>query len=106
MRIRISLFAHHRQVAGVRRVEVEVPDGATVLDAWNALLVAVPALAAAASYSRFARNGVYVSTAEAVRDGDEVAVVPPISGGGGTGAPGAGMPTRSACPTTGPDVRH
>lgn len=82
MRISIRLFAMQRQQIGSRQVIVELPDGATVGAAWEALAATYPIVAPAGPVLRFARNGVYADEAERLSDGDELAVIPPVSGGG------------------------
>jgi molybdopterin converting factor subunit 1 len=86
MRVRVRLFARQREIAGTREVAVELPAGATVQDAWAAVAVLHPALADGRAYVRFARNGVYTAADTALEDDDEVACIPPVSGGAGEGA--------------------
>lgn len=81
MRIRVRLFAIQRELAGTREVALELPDGGTVADAWNALVDLHPALAPGRASVRFARNGAYADDATSLSDGDEVAMIPPVSGG-------------------------
>ena len=83
MRIRVRLFAIQRELAGTREVALEVPDGATIADAWEALVARYPALTPGRDFVRFARNGAYADDATTVADGDEVAMIPPVSGGSG-----------------------
>jgi molybdopterin synthase catalytic subunit len=90
MRIRVRLFARQREIAGSREVVVEVADEATIEDAWAALAATFPALADGRPYVRFARNGAYAGADEPLADGDEVACIPPVSGGAGEQAPGDG----------------
>jgi molybdopterin converting factor subunit 1 len=91
MRIRVRLFATQRELAGTREVGLEVADDATVADAWDALVARFPALAPGRDFVRFARNGAYADDTTTLRDGDEVAMIPPVSGGaGGAGARSAG----------------
>ena len=59
----------------------QLPEGADVAMAWDALVADLPAVAGAASVVRFARNGAYVPTTEPLADGDELAVIPPVAGG-------------------------
>lgn len=80
-RIRVRLFAVQRELAGQRQVELELPDGASIEAAWLALVALHPALAAGRSAVRFARNGVYADSTETLDDGDELACIPPVSGG-------------------------
>ena len=82
IRIRIRLFAVQREIAGTREVVVELPGPATIEDAWGALMERHPLLAPGRSSVRFARNGVYAEASEPIADGDEVAMIPPVSGGG------------------------
>jgi molybdopterin converting factor subunit 1 len=81
MHVRVRLFARQREIAGAREVAVEVPDGATIEDAWAALVVLHPALASGRPYVRYARNGRYTDAKAALEDGDEVACIPPVAGG-------------------------
>jgi molybdopterin synthase catalytic subunit len=91
MRVRLRLFARQREIAGAREVGVELAPGSTIEDAWAALVALHPALADGRPYVRFAHNGQYADAATALADGDEVACIPPVSGGSGEdgGGPGA-----------------
>ncbi|MGH2468037.1 MAG: molybdenum cofactor biosynthesis protein MoaE [Candidatus Limnocylindrales bacterium] len=81
MRLTVRLFALQRQQLGRRAVELEVPAGATIEDAWQALAAAHPTLAPARASMRFARNGVYTDALETLAEGDELALIPPVAGG-------------------------
>ena len=81
MRVRIRLFAIQRELAGTREHTLELSDGATVGDAWDGLVAAFPALAPGRPSVRFARNGAYADAATPLTEGDEVAMIPPVSGG-------------------------
>jgi MoaE-MoaD fusion protein len=83
VRIRVRLFAIQRELAGTREVALELPDGATVADAWRQLAALHPALEPGRASVRFARNGAYADESTALSDGDEVAMIPPVSGGQG-----------------------
>lgn len=85
LRVTIRLFAMQRELAGTREVALAIPDGATIEDAWEALVARFPTLAGGRPYVRFARNGAYAEPPTALADGDEVAVIPPVSGGGRAG---------------------
>ena len=92
-RIRVRLFAVQRELAGQRQVELELPDGSSIETAWLALVALHPVLAAGRSAVRFARNGVYADPTEMLGDGDELACIPPVSGGAdepGTDQPAPG----------------
>lgn len=90
MRVRVRLFAIQRELAGTREVSLDLPADASVTDAWDALVTRYPALEPGRDYVRFARNGAYADGAMTLQDGDEVAMIPPVSGGGGS----AGGPPR------------
>ena len=81
VRVRIRLFAVQRELAGTREVAVELPDGADVEAAWRALVSRYPVLSPGRPSMRFARNGEYADPATGLADGDEVAMIPPVSGG-------------------------
>jgi len=88
MHIRIRLFAVQRELAGTREVPLELADGATVADAWDGLVTAYPALAPGRDSVRFAVNAAYAEPGTALADGDEVAMIPPVSGGSPGASPG------------------
>jgi molybdopterin synthase catalytic subunit/molybdopterin converting factor small subunit len=97
VRVRIRLFAMQRELAGTRGVEVALPAGSTIDDAWAALVERFPILAPGRAALRFARNGGYAPPETELGDGDEVAMIPPVSGGApaaGDGTPAAGMRMR------------
>jgi molybdopterin synthase catalytic subunit len=81
MRIAIRLFAIQREQAGFRDGVLDLPDGSTVADAWQRLVADVPALASGTGVVRFAVNARYADGAEPLREGDEVAFIPPVAGG-------------------------
>ncbi len=85
MQIVVRLFALQRQQLGTGRLEIDVPDGATVSGAWDALALRYPQLGPAGSVVRFARNGTYAGTDDALEAGDELAVIPPVAGGADAG---------------------
>jgi len=79
--VRIRLFAVQRELAGTREVRVDLPDGSDVEAAWSALVGRFPVLAPGRASLRFARNGDYADPTTLLSDGDEVAMIPPVSGG-------------------------
>lgn len=70
------MFAGLREQAGTGALEVEVADGSTVADVWPLL-----GLGDEPAGLLYARNRRYVDRSEALNPGDEVAVIPPVSGG-------------------------
>ena len=74
MVVTVRLFAGLRERAGRDRVDVELPEGALVSDLLEAMDVAPRSCVVAI-------NREYATESEPVRAGDEVALVPPVSGG-------------------------
>jgi molybdopterin converting factor subunit 1 len=81
MRITVRLFARLRELAGAGDLEVEVPDGSTVRTVWERLTAAHPALQPHGASVSAAVNEDYARLTTRVSDGDEVAFLPPVSGG-------------------------
>ena len=77
MRVTVRLFAALRERAGAGRRELELPQGATAGDVFAALEIGAepPGLA-------YAVNQEYAERSAVLADGDEVALIPPVSGGG------------------------
>ena len=82
MNVRVRLFAVLRERAGRDSIEIEVAEGATVADALEEL-AATPSLTEALARLpvRMAVNRAYASADTRLGPGDELALIPPISGG-------------------------
>jgi molybdopterin synthase catalytic subunit len=76
VQVKARLFAGLRERAGAGNVELELPDGATVADVWPTL-----GLGDEPPGILYALNRAYVDRAATLSAGDEVAVIPPVSGG-------------------------
>jgi MoaE-MoaD fusion protein len=83
--ITARLFARLREQAGTDCEQVELAGG-TVADVYRALRERHPALEPDLQLIRPARNQSFADWTERVEDGDEVAFIPPVSGGSGDGA--------------------
>jgi len=83
VRVTIRLFARLRELAGASELDRIVPDGSTALDVWNGLAEEFPALAAYTKAISVAVNEDYARLTVGVRDGDDIAFLPPVSGGSG-----------------------
>jgi molybdopterin converting factor subunit 1 len=82
MRVTVRLFARLRDMAGgAGELVRDVPEPATVQTVWDAIVAEVPALAAYERTMSVAINAEYARMAAPVREGDEVAFLPPVSGG-------------------------
>ena len=86
--VTVRLFAGVREAAGVSAVGVELPAPATIGDAVEAASRAVPGVWKLPKTVLLASNGEYGSNETQVEDGDEVAIIPPVSGGAGVAASG------------------
>ena len=80
MRVSVRLFAGLRERAGGQHVEVELPDGAVVEDLLAAM-GSTPVGPLAPGQCVVAINREYAPRDEPIREGDEVALIPPVSGG-------------------------
>ncbi len=74
-------FASARDATGVDSASVELPSASTTDDLVRLLLQRHPALLRIASTAVLSVNLRYVDAATQLVDGDEVAVIPPVSGG-------------------------
>ena len=80
MRVHVRTFASLRE-ASVDRSDVDLADGSDVEAAWAALAARHPGLVPHRPFVRAARNGAYAAWDELLAEGDEVAFLPPVSGG-------------------------
>ena len=80
MRTSVRTFAILRELS-TDRAELLLDEGARVEDAWRMFAAQFPSLAPHRPYVRAARNGAYADWTDALADGDEVAFLPPVSGG-------------------------
>jgi molybdopterin synthase catalytic subunit len=82
MRISVRTFAVLRELS-TPRDSLDLPEDASLADAWRAFAERYPALAPHGEYVHGAVNGVYAAWDTPLHDGDEVAWLPPVSGGAG-----------------------
>lgn len=80
-RVTIKLFATLRERARTDELDREFPEGITVGDIWRRLVAEFPALGGHHDSVAFAVNHEYVDDGYRPRAGDEVAFIPPVSGG-------------------------
>lgn len=83
MQVQVRLFAVCRERAGKDRLTLELSEPATVASLLEALAEAEAALVPVLPAVRVAVNQAFVGADAAVADGDEVALIPPVSGGSG-----------------------
>jgi molybdopterin synthase catalytic subunit len=80
MNVRVVLFAKPRELVGQPQVELALPVGATPADAWSQLSTRYDLGPLPRSF-RCAVNSEYAGWDDPLKDGDELAVIPPVSGG-------------------------
>lgn len=81
MKIQVLLFAHLKDAAGRRAVELELPAPATAAGLKRKLAEVCPALAPALAHALVAVNREFASDETPIAEGAEVALFPPVSGG-------------------------
>lgn len=81
MRVRVKFFAYTREITGRKEMEMEVNEAARLGDILDILVERFPALKSYREEIKMAINHEYAPLETAVRDGDEVAILPPVSGG-------------------------
>lgn len=78
--VKVLLFGAAADQAGTRETEITA-NGVTLDELWSMLTLKYPALSPMRGTLAFAINGEYAKGTETVAAGDEVAVLPPVSGG-------------------------
>ena len=81
IRVHVKFFAAARDAAGTASTDLELPTSATVADALAVLIEQFPPLATHADRLAVAVNLSYARRDQALNDDDELALIPPVSGG-------------------------
>jgi len=81
MKAKVRLFARLADLAGTRETELELGEGLSVAEAFEVLCRRFPEMADLAGSLMYAVNAEYVSPDHPLRAGDELALIPPVSGG-------------------------
>lgn len=81
MRIEVRLFAQARERVGSGQARLELPDGSSVSDALTVLERLYPALGELRPHLAVAVDGTLARGGDALADGCELALLPPVSGG-------------------------
>ncbi|HEX4000870.1 MAG TPA: MoaD/ThiS family protein [Pirellulales bacterium] len=81
MKLVVKLFALAKELYGDDKIAVELPPGATVGDLRVCLSAAIPALSPLIAGMLIAVNSEYALDRSPLAVGDEVACIPPVSGG-------------------------
>ena len=81
MRVTVRLFAGLRDIAGSSELRIDLPENATAGSLWDSLATEHSALAKYRNVISTAVNEDYAKLDCTLSDGDEVAFLPPVSGG-------------------------
>ena len=81
MRVKVQLFARLRELAGRGEYDCDVPAGSSVADVWRAVSERHSSLQPFGNAISCALNADFARMSAPVKDGDEVAFLPPVSGG-------------------------
>ena len=81
MRIHVRLFALLKDRAGSDHIELNLPEKSTIATAVEQLRHRIPALADHLNHIAFALNRSYTQSNTPLQEGDELALIPPVSGG-------------------------
>ncbi|HEX2835937.1 MAG TPA: molybdopterin converting factor subunit 1 [Thermoanaerobaculia bacterium] len=81
MKVRLLFFAVLRDIAGTDERELTLRDGATARDVWNALRTEFARLTDYIDPPMTAVNEEYAEPDQVLREGDELAFIPPVAGG-------------------------
>jgi len=90
--ITVRLFARLAELAGTREMELDIGEGLTAADAYRLLARRDPALAGFEASLAYARNREYVGGDTPLAPGDELALIPPVSGGSRSAGGSAARP--------------
>lgn len=81
-KVSVRLFARLGDIAGTRETEVEMGEGLRAIDVYRLLCESYPEMAGLNGSLMYAVNAEYVDAETPLTDGDELALIPPVSGGG------------------------
>jgi len=79
--MKVLFFAQAREAAGCDDCDIKLPIPMVQSGFWSVLIESCPSLAPFEKSARLARNGSYMLPDEMIQPDDEIAVIPPVSGG-------------------------
>ena len=83
MKVKVKFFALIREKIDAREINIEIKDGSTLGVLWEELKNSYLVLKNINSSLLFSVNHEYASLDSLLKEGDEIALIPPVSGGGG-----------------------
>ena len=81
MKVRLLFFAVLRDITGTSSADLEIPEGTRAADVWQRLCLDYQRLAGYTQPPMTAINESYAAPDTVLRDGDELAFIPPVAGG-------------------------
>lgn len=81
MNVRVRLFARYRELAGASELDLDVPAKSTALDVFDRIAERFPDMRSMRDSTLMAIDADYVRPHTELRDGEELALMPPVSGG-------------------------
>ncbi|MEM2899461.1 MAG: molybdopterin converting factor subunit 1 [Thermoplasmata archaeon] len=81
MKVKVRYFASHREAAGVHEEDIIIEDGKSVSELFDILSKKHPELAKFKNHTLFSINRQYANLDTKLKENDELAMFPPVSGG-------------------------
>ncbi len=81
MQLQVTFYGVLQQIVGARQLTLELPDGASVQTLANILVAQYPSLAERLPTVAFAVDDALVASEHVLHEGDQIALLPPVSGG-------------------------
>ncbi|HEX6512820.1 MAG TPA: MoaD/ThiS family protein [Chloroflexota bacterium] len=81
MNVRVRLFARYRELAGTGSLEMDVPPSSTAIQVFDRVAEQFPAMQPMRASTLMAIDSDYVRPETELREGEELALMPPVSGG-------------------------
>jgi molybdopterin synthase sulfur carrier subunit len=79
--VKLKLFAAYQEAYGCSEIQLKLPEKTTVVDILEQAIALYPELEKWRSLTRFGVNLQFVDANTYLKDGDEVVLIPPVSGG-------------------------
>ena len=81
MKVRVQFYAQLRDLVGIRELQLELPEGATVRDLLEQVYVQRPALRAHGKSILIGAGLEFVARDHKLNPGEEISIMPPVQGG-------------------------
>jgi len=81
MKVKVRFYSRHREIVGKAEGEIEVEEGVTINNLMEKLIERYPELEKIRDSTLYSLNHRYAKGDERLKDGDEMAIFPPVEGG-------------------------